>query len=106
MIVEKVVMQLTADIGMRLYNVRYELTERAAEDGCRGAIEDLGEFGKLIMKIRGIEVIRVQPYRMFVSKAALFLWEDIEPEVISLLTSFDASQGLLVADYAEYIHKN
>ncbi len=106
MTLEKVLMQQTADVSMRLYNVRYELTEKAAEDGCRGAVDDLGEFGKLIMRIRGIEVIRVQPYRMFVSKAAMFLWEDIEPEVISLLTSFDASQGLLVADYAEYIVKN
>ncbi len=100
---EKILMQLTKDIDMRLYNVRFELTEEAAEDGCKGSVENLGEFGRLVMKIRGIEVVRVQPYRMFISKAALFLWEDIEPEVLRLLTSFDASQDLLIEDYAEYI---
>lgn len=99
---EKVIMQLTQQPCMRLYNVRYELTDSAAEDGCRGSIENLGEFGHLVMEIRGIEVVRIQPYRIFISKAALFSWDEIEPSVIKLLESFNLSQDLLAEDFTRY----
>ena len=91
----EVIVQATDEPDMRVYNVRYELTEAAAEDGCRGRIDGLGAFGKLLVGIRGVEVVRVQPYRFFISKAVMFEWSEIDPHVMSIVETLVASQRML-----------
>lgn len=103
---EEVIVQTTEEPCMRVYNVKYELTEKAAEDGCRGRVDELGSFGQLLCQIRGIEVVRVQPYRFFVSKAVMFSWDEIQPHILDLLQSLTASQKLLVENLDEVPRKN
>lgn len=83
--VAEFIVQETDQPDMRVYNVRHELTEAAAEDGVRGSSEMLGSFGKLVVGIRGVEVVRIQPYRFFVSKAVAFTWEEVEPKIVELV---------------------
>ena len=97
---ELVLIQPTDDPDMRVYHVRDELTESKSEDGCKGFEDELGAFGKLILGIRGVEVVRIQPYRFFVSKASMYSFEEIEPAICSLISSFVRSQELLKEDFS------
>lgn len=90
-----VLMQETDQPEMRVYNVRHELTEHAHEDGCRNGADKLGAFGKLLVSIPGIEVVRVQPYRFIISKAVMFDWSEIEPKVTELLENFKYVEDLI-----------
>jgi hypothetical protein len=92
---ESIILQVTEDPNLRIFNVRAELTEKKVEDGCIGDPSDLGAFGRLILGIRGIEVVRVQTYRIFVSKAVMFSWDEIQPKVVDVLTCFVKSNEML-----------
>ncbi len=90
-------MQETNQPEMRVYNVRHELINTEHEDGHRYGDEKLGPFGKLLVAIPGIEVVRVQPYRFFISKAAMFEWSEIEPEIARLVGTFKDHQDLIAS---------
>lgn len=86
--VAEFIMQETDQPDMRVYNVRHSLTELAHEDGCMGGENTLGAFGKLLVSIPGVEVVRVQRYRFFVSKAVMFEWSEIEQQIAELVENF------------------
>lgn len=78
-----------------MYNVRQQLTDQPHEDGIRNGSDEMGAFGKLLLSIPGIELVRVQPYRFIVSKAVMFDWSEIEPKVIELVSHFEQHAKLL-----------
>jgi len=89
------IVQETDKPEMRVYNVRHELTNQAHEDGHKNCTDDVGLFGKLLLDIPGIEVIRIQPYRFFISKAVMYEWSEIEPKIVSLIQSYEQHMRLI-----------
>ena len=83
--------QPTTDPNMRAYHARFEMSG-GPEVGTRGNSEELGEFGRLVLEIRGVAQVHVCSYVMLVTKAPLFEWSEIGPEVERLLRMFAASQ--------------
>jgi len=86
--------QPTNDPNMKAYNTRFEMAS-APESGSRGNSDELGEFGRLILNIRGVAQVHVCAYVMLVTKAPLFEWNEIDPDIEKLLRMFAISQRQL-----------
>ena len=86
--------QPTEDPNMKAYHTRFEMSS-GPEEGTRGNSPDLGEFGNLILSTRGVIQVRVCPYILLVTKAPLFEWKEIDPEIEQILKHFAFSQRQL-----------
>jgi hypothetical protein len=89
--VEDITIQPTENPNMRVYNTRYELSS-SPEQGYRGASPELSEFGKLILAIDGVVSVTLGPYVLLVTKAPLFVWNEVEPKVVEILSELARSQ--------------
>lgn len=87
--------QATEDPAVRAYHTRFEMTS-APEFGSRGCDDQLGEFGRLMLGIRGVTQVHILPYAMLITKAPLFLWDEVDDKVTDILKGFARSQRLLV----------
>lgn len=105
MVKESVSVQSTTDPNMHVYHVRIPLTEEVREDGSAGGVSELGAFGKLIVEIPGVEVVRIQKYRFFVSKANMFAWDEIDEPILSIVRELVLSQRLLNEDFSGCLKK-
>jgi hypothetical protein len=95
--------QPTNDPNTNAYHTRYILSG-TPESGSRGAVDDLGEFGRLILDIPGVVQVHVQAYVLLVTKAPLFDWDEVDSEVTKILVLFAASQKQL--DGVDLARKN
>lgn len=86
--------QSTQDPNTKAYHTRFELAE-AVESGVRGDSTGLGEFGNMILEMRGVVQVQVSSYLILVTKAPLFNWEEIENSVTDLLKIFAISMRQL-----------
>ena len=89
--VAEVLVQPTNDPNAMVYHTRFELSSES-EMGMRGCLNDVGEFGSLILKIRGIVQVFVNPYLLLVVKSPAFNWVEIDPNVQDILKMFAISQ--------------
>jgi hypothetical protein len=92
--VAEITVQPTQDPNVKAYHTRYEMAE-TAEEGFRGRTNEMGEFGKLFLQIRGVIHVHVSPYVLLVTKAPLFEWAEISPTIEEILKNFTRSQRLL-----------
>lgn len=83
--------QPTENPNIRAYHTKFEMSE-SLESGDRNNSDVLGEFGKLILGIRGVVQVHVTPYALQAQKAPLFSWPEIEPAIQKILTDFTKSQ--------------
>lgn len=102
MTIAEISVQSTSDPNAKVYHTRFELSS-GPESGIRGASAEVGEFGNLVLDIRGVVQVAVCPYVMLVTKAPLFEWGEIDPRVEDLLRGFAVSQHLLEEDFGEQI---
>ena len=89
--VVEITAQVTNDPNIKGFHTRFQMAD-APEMGLRGDSSGLGAFGNLVLEIRGIVQIHVCPYVLLVTKAPLFSWDEVEPQVIGLLKQAVASQ--------------
>lgn len=73
---------------VRIYFSRTPLTEKSAVAE-RGRSTNNPVLA-CILTVPGIAGARVTPYSLLVRKAEMFEWEEIEPSLLRLLTSFNA----------------
>jgi len=90
----EITVQPTENPDIRAYNTRIELSSKP-EAGMRGCSEGLGEFGQLVLDIRGVMHVFVNSYVMLVTKASLFDWCEIDPSIQDLLKGLVISQRLI-----------
>lgn len=72
----------------REYHVRAELTEKRID--CSHAF-DAGEVTKLLSRVRGVEHVVVERYKLTVFRALAWSWDDVQPEILRLLAMMEAS---------------
>ena len=89
--VASITVQATTDPNMKVYHTRFEMSS-GPEAGSRGDDEQVGGFGQLVLAIQGVSQVRVCPYILMVTKAPLFTWDEVEPNVVKLLKEFGRSQ--------------
>lgn len=88
--------QATQDPDTRVYHVKFQLADAEAQCGIRGEDNpELCEFGKLVLAIGGVVHVHVSNYSLMVSKAPLFWWDQISPQVEELLALMVTSQRML-----------
>lgn len=92
--VAEISVQPTSDPNMKAYHTRFEMSS-GPEQGSRGNFDELGEFGRLFLKIKGIVQVHVCPYTLLVTKASLYEWPEIDPDVIKILRHFAISERQL-----------
>jgi len=86
------------DPSTRVYFSRQELTEKIAV-GMRGM--DIPECAPecpvldALLKIPGVNGVEVHPYHVVVARVPVYEWDEIEPSVLQLLTSFNMGEGRL-----------
>jgi hypothetical protein len=83
--------QNTTDPNVRGYHTRFGMVD-APESGSRGNSAELGAFGSLFLDIRGVAHVQVGPYILLITKAPLFSWQEIDPEVVKILKMAVTSQ--------------
>lgn len=83
--------QNTTDPNVKAYHTHFELSDRI-ELGARGSSEEMSEFGRLVLGIRGIAQVYLGPYVLVITKAPLFDWSEIDPPIQSILSTFAISQ--------------
>jgi hypothetical protein len=83
--------QLTDDPNRMVFHTRFEMST-GYEEGARGNSSSLSEFGKLFLEIRGVAHVQVIPYTLVVSKAQLYDWTELTPQVEDILRHFVLSQ--------------
>jgi hypothetical protein len=49
-----------------------------------------------MLGIRGVTQVHILPYALLVTKAPLFLWDEVDDKVTDILKGFARSQRLLV----------
>ncbi len=97
-------MQTTNDPNTKVYNTRYELTERV-ESGTKHDQTDLGDLAKIFFKeVRGVVQVQMAAYAVMITKAPLFDWVEIDCGVQGILRMFVASQKQLKNLDVEPIH--
>ena len=88
---EDITVQPTDNPNQRVYNLRYEMAS-APEMGYRGNAPQLGPFGQLILEIDGVVQVAIGPYVLLVTKAPLFTWDEVHPQIEHLLAELVRSQ--------------
>lgn len=91
---ENVSVQVTSDPNTRAFNTTFEMVEKP-ESAVRGQENRLSEFGRLFLVIKGVVQVQVGTYLLLVTKAPLFDWELIQPQVKDILNTFARSQEQL-----------
>lgn len=92
----------TPDPNFRMYFSRETLSDRI-----EGSLREFrrrvkSPFLAAVLEIPGICGAQVSTYELIVNKAGSFDWSEIEPNLLQLLTSFNAGQAaLLVPDLRE-----
>jgi hypothetical protein len=83
---------------MRAWNSRYELVVgQSGEAALKYATtEQHSQLLKDILDVRGVESVRILPYVLLVSKAALFEWKEIECHVERLIRWHVTSIGAML----------
>lgn len=102
-LIEELVGQNTHDPHMYVYHTRCELAD-GREEGVRGDVSSLGEFGQLFLSIKGVVKVCVFPYVLSIYKAELFSWDEITPKAQDILGMLIKSQRGLLA-LSEGIHE-
>jgi hypothetical protein len=97
--VAEISVQSTQDPNVKAYHTRYEMSS-GHEAGVRGSSDELGEFGLLMLEIRGVTQVHVMPYLLLITKGQMFEWDEISPKVEDILKGFAKSQRLLLDDAA------
>jgi hypothetical protein len=82
--VAEISVQPTQDPNVKAYHTRYEL----------------GEFGLLMLEIRGVTQVHVMPYLLLITKGQMFEWDEISPKVEDILKGFGRrnAQGVRESD--------
>lgn len=95
----EITIQGTPDPNTKAYHTRFELSE-INQSGIRGSYDaepdrantaELGEFGKLILSMKGVVMVQIGTYVLLVTKAPLFEWSEVDPEIQSILKMFAVS---------------
>ena len=86
---------LTSDPDQRLYFSRTELVE-LSEMAERGDGQEYSPVTTAVLEIPGVILAVVKPYCVTIIKAPPFTWEELESNILRLLTAFNAGEGSLV----------
>ena len=83
-----------SDPHTRIYFSRAELTKLAVTSprGMRGIRDPVL---KAVLEIPGVAMSHVSPYSILVVKAPTYEWDEIEVDIMRLLTAFNLGEGAL-----------
>ena len=94
--VTDILSQGTQDPDTRVYHVKFQINDGELQCGVRGEDNDeLGEFGALVLAVRGVVHVHVSTYSLMVTKAPLFNWGEISPSIEELLANMVTCQRML-----------
>ena len=83
------------DLNLRVFFSHEELTSKTC-CGTRGfLLEEDNPVLEVLLQIRGVVHCSLSPYSVAIVKAPTWEWEDIEPSLLRLLSTFNLGEGSL-----------